>query len=467
MTVVLAKRSDITLDAYYRVAWQGEDVTIAEQALAIIAAARASFLALLDANPKMRIYGVTTAHHTGAATLLSQEERQAYASQLPRSGFSFGEPLPERVVRGMVLARLANYLEGHAAVRSELVREVARMLQDSLPDVPGQANGGAGEILALGHLFRSLSERFPLEPKEPMALVNGSPCSAALLADVVLSTRNRLELAEQVFALAAEAIRVPLEHFAADLEALWGDPHDTAALRRLRELLAGGAVERRPYQAPVSFRIIPRVLGQVRRALAAAEAAADISLCAVTDNPVYVPPDDSRSLGMVMSTGGFHNAMASPTIDSINFAFADLCQLAEHETERLVESGSELALAEQEPNIVMLYMVQAGWAEEARMAAQPTLLPLGGVGPTDTPTPTFFAWRKAQEVGSCLDAALAVLAVVSSFTLHVGERRASPGLAPILEEIHCHFPPEAARGPIGRNLQALSAAFSRRVFERE
>lgn len=307
MTVVLAKRLDITLDAYYRVAWQGEDVTIAEQALAIIAAARASFLALLDANPKMRIYGVTTAHHTGATTLLSQEERQAYASHLPRSGFSFGEPLPERVVRGMVLARLANFLEGHAA--------------------------------------------------------------------------------------------------------------------------------------------------------------ADISLCAVTDNPVYVPPDDSRSLGTVMSTGGFHNAMASPTIDSINFAFADLCQLAEHETERLVESGSELALAEQEPSIVMLYMVQAGWAEEARMAAQPTLLPLGGVGPTDTPTPTFFAWRKAQEVGSCLDAALAVLAVVSSFTLHVGERRASPGLAPILEEIHCHFPPEAARGPIGQNLQALSAAFSRRVFE--
>ncbi|MDF0752996.1 hypothetical protein NLU14_22475, partial [Marinobacter sp. 71-i] len=82
------------------------------------------------------------------------------------------------------------------------------------------------------------------------------------LADSALAARRRLRRVEQVFALSIEAFRAPLEHYDAALETLWGDEHEAAALRGLRTLLAGGTSERRNYQAPVSFRIVPRVLGQ-------------------------------------------------------------------------------------------------------------------------------------------------------------------------------------------------------------
>ena len=69
------------------------------------------------------------------------------------------------------------------------------------------------------------------EEGEPMALVNGSPCAAALAADVALVSRQQLHLAEQVFALSVEAFRAPLEAYDQALDALWEDENEVAALR--------------------------------------------------------------------------------------------------------------------------------------------------------------------------------------------------------------------------------------------
>src|SRR5262249_56076830 len=72
----------------------------------------------------------------------------------------------------------------HATARSEVGRAIAAMLDDDkLPSVPAQSNGGAGEVLALGHLFYDLSVRLELTPKERMALINGSPCAGALRSE--------------------------------------------------------------------------------------------------------------------------------------------------------------------------------------------------------------------------------------------------------------------------------------------
>ena len=67
-----------------------------------------------------------------------------------------------------------------------------------------QSNGGSGEVLALGTLFFDLSTRITLSAKERMALINGSPCAAALVADVALAGGRRIDAAETVFALVAE-----------------------------------------------------------------------------------------------------------------------------------------------------------------------------------------------------------------------------------------------------------------------
>ena len=61
MTVVLARRADINMDSFRRVAWRGEPVRLAEPALKAIADCRRSFLELIENDPSVVIYGVTTA----------------------------------------------------------------------------------------------------------------------------------------------------------------------------------------------------------------------------------------------------------------------------------------------------------------------------------------------------------------------------------------------------------------------
>ena len=76
----------------------------------------------------MTVYGVTSGYGDRAGGRLEDEDRRRQARAAAFRAASFGEPLPERVVRGIVLARLANLLDGHAAVSARLVEAVASLL---------------------------------------------------------------------------------------------------------------------------------------------------------------------------------------------------------------------------------------------------------------------------------------------------------------------------------------------------
>jgi histidine ammonia-lyase len=468
VTVVVARRRDLTLEAVRRVAWQGEGVELSSTVAELMDRGHAALTAYVDArlaaDPKALLYGVTTGPGDAGSRPLTEEAR---ASRPPGlwTASSFGEPLPERVVRAIVLARLANLVEGHAGARALVAEAVAEMLDGRpLPTVPARGNGGAGEILALGHLFGGLAERVGLEAKEKMALINGSPCAAALVADAALAGRGRVQLAELTFALSVEAIRAPLEAFTPELGELWGDEHEADAVRSLAALLEGGAAERQAYQAPVSHRVLPRVLGRVREDQAHAERTASSSLASVTDNPVFLPPADGRPLGELVSNGGYHNDRAHPALDGQAHAWADLAQLAQRHVDKLFQHPVSAPLLAGEWRAKSLHMVAAGYAEEARTLAQTTVLGLGGFGQNDLPSPAFLAWGKADAVGTCLERVLAVLAVLVSQALHAGDQSPPPALAPFLSEIRSAFPPIEEPRRLGPDVERVAAAFAHRVL---
>jgi len=304
VTVLIASRADVTLDAVRRVAWHGEDVDLAPEVAERMEHGHAAVGAYVDArlaeDPDALLYGLTTGPGDAGGEVLTAEA----AASRPRglwTAASFGEPLPERVVRAIVLARLADLVDGHAGARPALAAAVAEMLDRApVPAVPTRGNGGSGEVLALGHLFGGLAERMELEPQEQMALINGAPCAAALVADAALAGRGRLELAERTFALSVEAVRAPLDAFAAELGALWGNEHETDALLSFSALLDGGAPERERHQAPVSYRVLPRVFGRAREDQARAERTATGSLGSVTLNPVFLAPGEGRPRGALI-----------------------------------------------------------------------------------------------------------------------------------------------------------------------
>ena len=279
--VSLARRAEIDLDVFRRVAWEGEGVTIAPAALARIGDRRARFEAFVVAHPERRLYGINVHAGDGSDRPLDDAARRDYARGM-QSAVSFGEPLPRRVVRGIVLSRLTNFIEGHSGVTPGLAEAVAAMLDGRrLPDVPRHGNGGSGEIPALGALFGSIGSERQLQLKESMSLINGSPCASALTADATLCAADLIDWAQRLFGLAASALGVSAEIFDARLDGLWGDPFQARALSELRVQLDraagdGAAAEAAVghVQPPVSYRIIPRVVGNALRVLDAAQAAA-------------------------------------------------------------------------------------------------------------------------------------------------------------------------------------------------
>ena len=449
MTVIVNTRDDFTLANFRRVSYGGEPVRVGAQARRAMTAG---------------------AGHGPATGSPGGENARPARWPAPGAGFGGGQ-LDPAVVRGILFARLASLVSGHAGVRLSVAGRVAALLDGPMPRVPLDGQAGAGEVLPLAHVLAGL-RRDDLHEGEKEALLGGAPCSAALAADAAISARHRLGHAESICALSIEAFRAPLGAYDEALDGLWGDPHEAAALRELRRYLEGaGTAGRRFHQAPVSYRIIPRVLGQVHRAVAAVEKAAMVSLRSVSSDGVYVSDGAGRPAGRVVRSGGFHNGMAYPALNALSAAWADLALVAERQVTALnTAETSDLPVNLVVPGAPGNGTYAYGWAangyvEEARAAATPALLPGAVEDPhTDVLAPTFGAYRRGRRAAECVDGVLAILAIVSSQALFVTGRNPPPPLRAVLSFVRSVFPPIdgteerdlSADG--GRLQQALGAA---------
>ena len=450
MTVTLNSRTDFTLGAARRVAWGGEGVVLGAASQRAMTEARARFMALID-DPEVIIYGVTSGYGQNAKVRLEPDQRKAHAARPPHPpAASWGDPVPDRVARAIVFARLANFVEGHAAATPALANGVAAMLGGGpLPVLPARGQGGSGEILSLSHLFLPLARSMELGEKDSLSLINGSPSATGLAVDGALAAAARLDVAAQVFALAAEAFNTPLGHFDAELDGYWNNPHDAWALSRLRALIDGGhGGDRRPYQAPVSFRILPRVVGQAHLAAETARNLAEQSLPAMSENPALLSPDAGNPNGRAVSTGGYHNAQAPMVLDMLTGAYANLCVLAGRLAAKMMDGNisllpPQLGVAEGRAYVGCLPMAITGYEEEARMLATATLLPgseSGGFGQNDVASPVFLAWTKQDRAGLLLEQCLAALALVALLALDITDRPVPAPLAALAEATRTHVP---------------------------
>ena len=110
-----------------------------------MASARESFMALLDSDRTAFIYGTTTRAGIEVGRPLAPSEQRDYARAGRRnSSPSFGGDgdLDEHVVRGIVFARLANFVEGHAKTRPVIAERIAALLDSPLPSLPLGARTG-------------------------------------------------------------------------------------------------------------------------------------------------------------------------------------------------------------------------------------------------------------------------------------------------------------------------------------
>ena len=482
MPVILDRLSNLSLHDAWRIGFENAEAAYSDRAKDRIKECRESFERLLASGSAGFVYGSTAAPGARAKVPLSpdQQERLAETQNLfaPKAFGGGNKWVPKHAVRLVLLARAASYIEGHGRIRLETAEWVVGLLSRPVPDMPLDTATGPGEVMPLSWLYPRISE-VDLAPGEIMALYNGSPCAAGLATDAALTAARRLGLCERVFALAIEAVAAPLDAYDLALLEITKDPHQCGVISRLNEFLAGVPLsERLPHQAPVSWRVMPTVLGTAARAVHDAEEITLQSLQSVAHNPIYLPPDPDHADGRAISPGGFHNHQASRAIDVLNAAGADICALAAKLTARLLDGepfGLPKLLVPEDSGVIgteFLAWSQTSHAERARLASAPAVLTIGledpGGGQSDVAAPVFLAFERHLEAWDAVDATLATLALAIVQSFRLTGRPPPPRLKEfhgVIDEIVAPFELTAI-AELGQSLRNVKIAMSNAVVGR-
>jgi histidine ammonia-lyase len=308
------------------------------------------------------VYGVTTGIGELASVRIDPADAERLQLNLLRShAMGSGEPLPDEVVRAMMLLLAASLARGHSGVRMELVELLLALVERGVvPVVPSRGSvGSSGDLAPLAHLALVLvgeGEAFHegrraagaealraagLEPlaltaKEGLALINGTHLMTAAGVLAVRDAERLLDAAVVAVALSLEAFKGSTVPFDARLQDLRPHPGQTRVAARLRELLAGSEVvashaDCGRVQDPYTLRCAPQVIGAVADALDYVRAALERELAAVTDNPLVFPGD-----GDVVAGGNFHGQPLSLPLDHLALALTELASYSERRTYALL-----------------------------------------------------------------------------------------------------------------------------------
>jgi histidine ammonia-lyase len=318
-----------------------------------IAAGRAVVEAALASGTP--VYGVTTGFGRLANVRIAPADAAQLQVNLVRShAVGAGPPLPEAVVRGMLLLLAGSLRRGHSGVRAELVELVLALLERGVvPVIPSKGSvGSSGDLAPLAHLALVLigegeatvgGERLPgaealaraglapvaLAPKEGLALINGTHLMAAAGGLAVREAQRLVDAATVATALSLEAFKGSTVPFDARLHDLRPQPGGQRVAARLRELLDGSPVvashaDCGRVQDPYTLRCAPQVIGAIADGLDYIAGALERELEAVTDNPLVFPGS-----GDILSGGNFHGQPLSLPLDHLALALCELAAFSE------------------------------------------------------------------------------------------------------------------------------------------
>jgi histidine ammonia-lyase len=299
-----------------------------------------------------------------------------------------GEPFPVEVVRAMLLLKANSLVTGESGIRPLIAEGLVDMLNRGVhPIVPQKGSVGAsGDLAPLAHLVLVLmgagealyggrrmdggealrmAGMAPVElrAKEGLSLVNGTQAMTALGALAVHDAERLAVTADIVGAVTAEALQAVPAAF--DERIHRSRPHagQLASARDLRLLLDGSpAVERATHgrvQDAYSLRCMPQVHGASRDAIAYVRGVVETEIDSVTDNPLVYAAE-----GDVLSGGNFHGQPVALAMDFLGIALAELADISERRTERLVNPALSMGLP--------AFLAEDGGLNDGLMVAQYT-----------------------------------------------------------------------------------------------
>lgn len=360
----------LTLDDIEAVVFDRRPVGIAEDALGAIEESAAFVREMAESGTA--VYGVTTGFGANRNQTIDPEDAETLQERLIVShACGVGEPLPEKVVRAMMLLRINALAQGNSGIRPATLSLLIEMLNRQVhPVIPEMGSVGAsGDLCPLAHMCLPIigkgevvvdGERMPahegmesadLDPtrltyKEGLALLNGTQAMTAVGAIAAVEFRRLLDCADVVGAMSLDAVAGRLEALDPRIHELRDRSGQIQSAEHLRELLAGselagaepGTVEGKVEYIQDSYclRCMPQIHGASRDVLDHVTDVLVTESNAVTDNPLVFTPGGGDE-GGILSGGNFHGQPVAMALDYLCMAIAEIGSVAERRCAKLTD----------------------------------------------------------------------------------------------------------------------------------
>ncbi len=440
------------------------------------------------------VYGITTGFGALASTHIGRDQTETLQYNLIRShAAGVGKPLPDVLVRAMLLLRARTLSQGHSGVRLEIVERLIEMLNRGLlPVVPSQGSVGAsGDLAPFAHLALPLIgegevrwngeiltgaqalakaglEPLRLHTKEGLSLLNGTEGMAAM-GILAHDQANTLLLAADVAcALTVEAVMGSSRPFRPDVHALRPHPGQGRSARRIATLLEGSEIGashaddfHHAVQDAYSLRCAPQVHGAVADTLDHMASVLEIEIGSVVDNPIVF-----ADTAEVISAGNFHGQPLAFVLDFCAIAVTELGSISERRTDRMLDptrSAGLPAFLSPDPGVNSGYMIsqytQAALVAENRVLSHPASvesIPTSGMQEDHVS----MGWGAGRKLFPVLDNTRRVLAVEMLCATQALEYRRplrpAPGTSAVAALIREHVPPLTEDRPLAAEIETVA-----------
>jgi len=354
--------SPLTIIDVVRVARERERVGLSDAAVERMANSRVWVDKVLESDKP--VYGINTGFGDLSKILVARERWESLQRNLILSHCTgVGERFPEDICRAIILLRVNSLIAGYSGIRAETVEQLVMLLnKDIYPVIPSKGSvGSSGDLAPLSHMAAVLlgegmvvsnGKEVPstpvlkaaginpivLEAKEGLALINGTQAMTAVAVLTLYDAGILMKTADIAAAMSLEALHGTRAAFDPRIAMIRPHTGQGDAAKNILVLTQGSEImenhaDCEKVQDAYSLRCVSQVHGASKDALQHVIRTVDVEINSVTDNPLVM-----ADTGEIISGGNFHGQPVALVMDYLKIAIAELGNISERRTSRLVDS---------------------------------------------------------------------------------------------------------------------------------